>query len=191
MHTGGRREDGRIRSFEELYEKYYDRVVSYFLHHGVPREEARDFAQDVFFRVFRYMDTYRGEAEWSFIEITARHYFSNVLRAKYTQKRDAPTSSIDELEREVRDTSPGVDAEMERREEAAIRKRAFLDAIAQLAPGSREAFLLRVKGRKYKDIAKLLGISLDAVRARIHEARVRLKEQFGPEAPGGEDHDEE
>ena len=191
MHTGGRREDGRISSFEELYKKYYDRVVLYFVHHGVPREEARDYAQDVFFRVFRNMDTYRGEAEWNFIEITARRYFSNVLRAKYTQKRDAATSSIDELEREVSDTSPGVDAEMERREEAAIRKRVFLDAITQLAPGSREAFLLRLKGRKYKDIAKLLGISLDAVRARIHEARVRLRAQFGPDAPGGDDHDEE
>lgn len=190
MHTGGRREDGRIRSFEELYERYYDRVVTYFFHLGVPREEARDFAQDVFVRVFRHMDTYRGEAEWSFIEITARRYFANALRAKYARKRDAVTSPIDELERELSDASPGADAEMERREEAVIRKRAFLDAIAQLAPGSREAFLLRVKGRKYKEIAKVLGISLDAVRARVHEALVRLRAQFGPEAPE-EDHDEE
>jgi RNA polymerase sigma-70 factor (ECF subfamily) len=191
MHTGGRREDGRIRSFEELYRNYYGRVVAYFRHLGVPSDEARDFAQDVFFRVFQHMDTYRGESEWNFIEITARRYFANMIRAKNAKKRDVFFSPIDDVASEVRDTALAADAAIELRETAAGRKREFVHALAELGPATREAFLLRLKGIKYKDVAKILGISLDAARARIHEARVRLTDRFGADAAGEDDHDEE
>jgi RNA polymerase sigma-70 factor (ECF subfamily) len=191
MQTGDRRGGGGILSFEELYRRYYDRVVRYVIYRGFPTDEARDLAQDIFFRVFQHMETYRGESQWNFIEITARHYLANVFRAKHAQKRYAVTSSLHELERDVRDNALPADAAMEIRETAAKRQREFQNAIAQLGPGSREAFLLRLKGGRYKDIAELLGISLDAVRARIHEARVRLKAQLGQDPPGNDDHDRE
>ena len=53
-------------------------------------------------------------------------------------------------------------------------------AIGNLTEGQRTAFLLnRIEGKKYHEIAEMLGISVKAVEKRIHGALVSLKESMG------------
>lgn len=55
----------------------------------------------------------------------------------------------------------------------------FDRAIAQLTEAQRTAILLnRIEGKKYKEIAEMLGISVKAVEKRIHGALVTLREQI-------------
>lgn len=55
----------------------------------------------------------------------------------------------------------------------------FEKAIAGLTEAQRTALLLnRIEGKKYKEIAEMLGISVKAVEKRIHGALVALSEQI-------------
>lgn len=55
----------------------------------------------------------------------------------------------------------------------------FDRAIASLTEAQRTALLLnRIEGKKYKEIAEMLGISVKAVEKRIHGALVSLREQI-------------
>ena len=52
-------------------------------------------------------------------------------------------------------------------------------AIDGLTPAQREALLLnRIEGKKYREIADMLGISIKAVEKRIHGALVSMNEQI-------------
>jgi len=54
------------------------------------------------------------------------------------------------------------------------------NAINKLTNGQREAFLLnRIDGKKYAEIADILGISVKAVEKRIHGALVSLRKEIG------------
>lgn len=58
-------------------------------------------------------------------------------------------------------------------------KQKFERAIASLTEAQRTAILLnRIEGKKYKEIAEMLGISVKAVEKRIHGALVALREQI-------------
>ncbi|WP_297332838.1 RNA polymerase sigma factor [Flavobacterium sp.] len=53
------------------------------------------------------------------------------------------------------------------------------NAIAGLSEAQRTAFLLhRIEGKKYQEIADILGISVKAVEKRIHGALVELRKQI-------------
>lgn len=52
-------------------------------------------------------------------------------------------------------------------------------AISKLTEGQRTAFLLnRIEGKKYKEIAEILNISLKAVEKRIHGALISLRTEI-------------
>ena len=52
-------------------------------------------------------------------------------------------------------------------------------AIAKLSEAQRSAFLLhRIDGKKYYEIAEILGISVKAVEKRIHGALVELRKEI-------------
>lgn len=54
------------------------------------------------------------------------------------------------------------------------------NAIANLSEAQREAFLLnRIDGKKYKEIAEILGISIKAVEKRISGALESLRQTIG------------
>lgn len=60
----------------------------------------------------------------------------------------------------------------------------LLEALACLAPGFREAFLLVVQaGQTCEEAARLLDVPLGTVLSRVHRARVALRERLG----GGRD----
>jgi len=57
------------------------------------------------------------------------------------------------------------------------------EALDKLSPKLRETFKLHLAGKKYHEIAKLLGIPIGTVGKRIHDARERLHELLTPRGP--------
>jgi len=166
--------------FEDLYRRYYDRVCTFFIAFGFPREQARDLAQDVFVRVYRSMPDYRAEAEWSYLETTARRVALNEIRTKKATKHNADTISVDDQAVQLEDRGPGPE---ELAGQSELHRR-LQSAILQLSPRLQDVLRLYLAGLSYQDIEMTLGISEDAVKTRLREARVRLRDIFG-EAPEG------
>ena len=168
---------------ERLYRQHYRRVSYFFRTKGFSEEDARDLTQDVFFRVFKGLDKFRGDSRfvtWLF-EI-ADHIYQNEVRRRKTGKRKGWEISLDTGGKsddgeepapfEPPPSQPKAMDDMQEKERAQALARAILGMPEQM----RTCFLLRYKqGRKYKDIAAIMGITIDTVKAHLHQAKKRLK----------------
>lgn len=168
---------------ERLYRQHYRRVRYFFRTKGFSEEDARDLTQDVFFRVFKGLGKFRGESRfvtWLF-EI-ADHIYQNEVRRRKTGKRrgweislDTGGKSDDGEEPVPFEPPPSQPKAMEDMQEKE-RAQALARAIQGMPEQMRTCFLLRYdQGRKYKEIAVIMRITIDTVKAHLHQAKKRLK----------------
>ena len=174
-----RTDDGR---FEALYRKYFARVYRYFNRScGVSDDESQDLAQETFKRIYENFNQYRGEAEWGFIQITAKRVLLNWLRSARTAKRWAQLVDIDDPELAL-DPAAANEPDFIERQDRDARIRCLLDAIVELPERQRECFRLSVVGFKYNEIAKILKVTEDAVKSRVRDAKRQLRSRLGVKA---------
>jgi len=164
--------------FEDLFRRYYNRVVSYLVYRGFSLEDARDLAQETFLRVYKSMQRYRGEAEWQFLKTTAENLGKNRYRDESTQKRKGIRVPIADVP-DPADPAVPADVAIERREETERLQAKYADAISALPLRLRECFLLREQGYSYEEMAAILRIPLNSVKSRLHDAKRRLRDEVG------------
>jgi RNA polymerase sigma-70 factor (ECF subfamily) len=161
-----------VEQFEKLYTRYFGRAVAFIMSFGVSKEDARDLAQETFVRVYRSMERYRGEAEWGYVQTTARRVTFNKFRDDLAQKRKASLAMP--TEEELLNVA---DKKLSPEQLAAIHE--SLDrahaAIRDLPEKKRDCVLWFLGGYTYGEIAQSLGISAVIVKSRLHEARHDLK----------------
>ena len=168
-------------NFRRLHDLHVRRVRNFFLQRGFSKE-ADDLTQDVFLRVFRGIESFRLDAgfkTWLF-EI-ADHVYQNELRRRGAGKRKGWETSI-ETGGQDEDGQPAAleppPTEPRALEDVLERERAeaLSRAIQELPEQMRTCFLLRYgQGRKYKEIAVIMRISIDTVKAHLFQAKKRLK----------------
>lgn len=173
-------------NFEKLFHLFRPRVRSFFSGKGFSAEECRDLTQDVFFRVFKRIDTFRRESRFErwLWEIMTNVYF-NAIRSLKAEKRRALVLSLDSSNHGDEDASPGmtVAAEEPSPEEIMLlreRSGSLQAAFKGLPDQMRRCCLLRYEqGLKYQEIADVLKISIETVKAHLFQARKRLIAQLG------------
>ncbi len=155
---------------------------------GLASEDANELAQEAFVRVYERLDHYRGEAEWSYLEVTARHVLFNWLRSKQAAKRQAKFVSFTEgLDDAVAsdDTPEAALLEQEAEKAACDERRTQMEhlksAIQRLPPATGSCLLLALAGYNHSDIAKQLRITPAAVKSRLHDARQKLRSLTNPQ----------
>jgi RNA polymerase sigma factor (sigma-70 family) len=171
--------DDRDSRFTAAYRRYFPRVVRYYTRAlNLGEDEAADLAQQTFVRFYEAMEHYRGEAEWAFLETIVRNIGYNRVRALKSASRSAQVVRIEDARaKRQAATQPAVDA-TSREEEALLRKQLH-DAIASLPEGQRHAVQLWLDGFHYSDIAHALGITVDAVKSRLRDAKKHLRSLIG------------
>ncbi len=174
-------------SSRKLYELHYRKIIGFFRRRGFSNEDSRDLTQDVFSRVFNAIDTFRRESRferWLF-EI-ALNVYRNELRRKGAEKREGVEVSIDIPPDDNKDP-PGSKMELVSEGKNALdglveeERRAKLQAaLKDLPPQMRACCELRyIRGLKYHEIATVMKISIETVKAHLHQAGKRLKEKLG------------
>jgi RNA polymerase sigma-70 factor, ECF subfamily len=162
---------GDPRAFEELVIAYQHRVFGVALRMLRNRGEAEEIAQEVFLRVHRAVEDFRGEAKLStwLYAITSRLCLNRLASGERRVSREGEES----LERLRADADPA--AHVERVElEAALQR-----AITELPEERRIMVVLRdFEGLSYEEIATALDLPLGTVRSRLHRARTDLKEKL-------------
>jgi RNA polymerase sigma-70 factor (ECF subfamily) len=146
----------------ERYRHEFGRYATGML--GGSTDDAADALQDAFIRAFDSLSSL-GEPErfkaWLFRIVSNQCH--NV------RKRNRPHLSLDGIE-DPPDTL--ADQALANREMG----RLIGEAIEQLAPEQRQAFVLKhVEGRSYAEMSDLLGVGRDALKMRVHRARDELK----------------
>jgi len=171
-------------SFEEVFERYNSMVFRLVLRIVGDREEALDLAQEVFFTIYRKMNTFRGEcALKTWIYCIAVNRASNRFRW-WNRLRRRGTISLDEhlakeRNRNLSDTL--VSGLMSPEEELLVREERdkIERSLLRLPLQQRIAVIMRdIEGLTYEEIAKSLHVSLGTVKSRISRGREELKRRL-------------
>jgi RNA polymerase sigma-70 factor (ECF subfamily) len=165
--------------FEALYRAHYARVWRYFRSNSISDDEAHDLAQDTFKRLYERMNQIRNDDPWPFLATIAKTILLNRVRARQTQKRNAPMVEIDDPDLIFAEPAAPVEQDYADRQAEEARQTRLRAAIESLPSGQRECVRLRMQGFTYEEITKTLGISLDAVKSRLRDATRSLREQLG------------
>ena len=162
---------GRLDAFEELVRRYQLPVYRVALRMLGDRADAEDAAQDAFLQAWQALPGFAGRSRfstWLYRIITNR-----CLNIRRSARRTAPLP--EGLEGEAPASRP------DQIVEAASELEALAEAIARLSPEQRAPLVLRTfEGCSYEEIAGVLGISVAAVRGRLHRARLELLEAMRP-----------
>jgi RNA polymerase sigma-70 factor (ECF subfamily) len=183
-------------SARRLYEEFFPRVFGFFGRRGFPSDECGDLAQETFLKVFANLDGFRRESRFeSWLFRIAQNVYKNHLRSRSTLKRDAqeiPWEDAEEVELSgdlpevVRDVpaARGPLGEVLSEERAKLLR----DAMEDLPTQMRRCVELRVqRDLKYREIAELMKISIDTVKAHLFQARRQLRDRLAEYFDGFDD----
>jgi len=159
---------GDLDAFEVLVRRHEASVFRLALRMTASPADAEEAAQDAFVQAWRSLHLYRGDA-------TFRTWLARIVTNRCLDLVAArrPASELPET---LEDTRADLAAHAEGRE----RLRALTRAILALPPDARAALVLReFQGLSYAEGAEILGVSLPAVKGRIHRARLDLAAMMG------------
>ncbi|MCX8095413.1 MAG: RNA polymerase sigma factor [Caldisericia bacterium] len=159
---------GEISAFAELVEKYESEIFTYCLFILKDREDAKDLTQETFLKAFININTLKKDDDFKFWLLRiARNSCFKKLRKRKIEKN----LNFYEEEKEIK-----IDEEIIKDE----KKEKLLIAINKLDKKDREILTLRdIEGYSYEEISKILKISLNLTKVRIHRARKNLKKILG------------
>lgn len=172
------------RAFQELVRLYQHKVYNLVYRMLGNREEAEDVAQEVFVTVFKAIDTFRGDAQFStWLYRIATNQCKN--RIKYLGRRSyGTTGAFDETaERQLHEAQPsalmphldGPEKVLEGRQIEAL----LQEGIRLLDEEHRVLLVLRdVEELSYQEIVGITGLPEGTVKSRLHRARMALKEHL-------------
>ncbi len=172
---------GDRRALEELLSRHQRRVYRFGLKMCRDAEDAKDVLQETMLAVARTVKDFRGASSVStWLYTIARSFcIKKRRRSKFAPEQE---ESLDAREpgteaRQVADPNRSAEDEMAGRQiEAALEK-----AIAGLEPMYREVLVLRdVEGLTAPEVAEVMGLTVEAVKSRLHRARVAVREALAP-----------
>lgn len=175
--------NGDPHAMEQLVETYADRAYRLTLRITGSKEDAEEATQDALWTAGRKIHTFKGDSafgSWLYRIATNAAYMK--LRARKAKAREIaiedvlPALDDGGLHFEpMDDWSPRVEEQTLNGE-----LRDVLDAaIAELPPDYRTALVLHdIEGLPNPDVAETLGISLPAVKSRIHRSRLYLRKRL-------------
>jgi RNA polymerase sigma-70 factor, ECF subfamily len=176
-----RREDPEAP--ELLVETYGDRVYRLALRITGSNEDAEEVAQDALWTAARKVSTFKGEAafgSWLY-RIAANAAYQKLRTRKAKAHEIAMDDVLPAFDDAGRHFEPMADWS-DRVDEQALQgelRRVLGAAIDELPPDYRTALVMHdVEGLSNPDIAEALGISLPAVKSRVHRSRLFVRKQL-------------
>lgn len=156
---------GNRRMQEELYRRFSPRMYAVCLRYAGNAEEAEDILQEGFIKVFKKLDSFRGEGSF---EGWMRRIFVNTAIEHFRRKRYLmPVTEKEENTIEGKYIS-ALDE---------LGAKDIMALIQELSPGYRTVFnMYVVEGYTHKEIADMLGISEGTSKSQLSRAKVILQD---------------
>lgn len=174
----GQAASGDFASFELLVERYRDKLYRLALNMTRDKGEAEEVVQDAFLSIFRNLDSYRGESSpstWIFRIATNAALMR--LRARkrkpfYSLEDNAKTALGGSAVWELGDWSRSPDDQLLGQE---MRDK-LSEAVAGLPENYSVVLHMRdVEGMSNIEVGDALGLSVTAVKSRLHRARLVVR----------------
>ena len=175
--------DGRPGAFQELYDRYRDRLIHFITRKTGDPDRAQDLVQEAFIRVTRHLhrfDTTKKFSTWVYT------IASNLSKNELRNRSRSPlilfqklTSNWDDDHRplQFQDISLRPDDLYRKR----YLRRLVEDTVEKLPEHHRLVFRLReLEGKSYEEIAEITGVNLGTVKSRLHRARNSFAQRIEP-----------
>jgi RNA polymerase sigma-70 factor (ECF subfamily) len=166
---------GDRAALTKLLERHQQKVFGFGVKMCGDAEDAKDIAQDTLMTMARTVRDFRGEASLSTWLYTVARSFC-IKKRRRSKGAPAFHEPLDQVTRESA-SQPAMTPEQallgrEARETVA-------SALDALDPQAREVVVLRdVEGLTAAEVAEVTGVSVAAVKSRLHRARTALREQL-------------
>src|SRR5215470_3466188 len=164
---------GDVNAFEQLVKRYDTRLFRIAQHVTHNREDAEDAVQEAFLKAFRNLSKFQEKSQFStwLIRITVNESLMKVRKQRHT--REVPIENDSHEELEFVDWSPNPE-QLYRTSEL---RNILRSQLHELPTSLRVAFVLRdIEGLSSEEAAQVLEITIDAVKARLWRARLKLRQ---------------
>jgi RNA polymerase sigma-70 factor (ECF subfamily) len=173
---------GRADAYETLVRTYTPRLLAVARRMMPTDEDARDVVQEAFLNAFRSMSKFEGQAKLS---TWLHRIVVNAALMKLRTRRRKPEESLEPLLPSFKDNGGHAEKftqwdesadQIAEREET---RQVVRDAILSLPETYREVLILRdIEEMSTDETARALGITGNAVKIRLHRARLALRTQL-------------
>jgi RNA polymerase sigma-70 factor (ECF subfamily) len=168
------------QAFEVLVERHARRVFSAARRMTRTREDAEDVVQQSLQKAFTHLRQFEGKSAFStwLTRITINEAL--ILLRKGRGRREVLINDLTEVDEaqfalEIPDSGLNPEDGYSQRE----RQRMLFAALNELPHGTRRAFQLReLDERSTEETARIMGISVNAVKARLFHGRRKLRERL-------------
>ena len=183
--SGADPDDDANLDFQGLHRKYQGRVYNLILRLVGDPDDAMDLTQETFANAWRAWDRFRGDARvYTWLYQIAYNNCKNWYKTRQ-RRRDREMVSLDDpvdrdsggISREVPDWSAVPDSVLLAKEMQEQIRRA-VDAL----PAEYRDILVLAQWEElpYEEIARITGLTVPAVKTRLHRARQKVRQRLEP-----------
>lgn len=170
---------GDTRAFDDLVRRYQDRAYRLCFKILRNEDDASEALQDTFLSAFKGLKNFKAESTFS---TWLYRIATNASLMKYRKRRDGHVS-YEQSQSTNEDSEPMAIADWSAQpleELLDAETRELLSAEVDLLPeNERTVFVLRdIMEQSNADVANELGLSVAAVKSRLHRARVHLRDRM-------------
>lgn len=161
--------NGELEGFAPLVERYSKQIFSLIVRIVQNREDAEELTQDVFLKVYRSMDAFRGESSFS----TWLYRIAYNIAISATRKKTNEMTAIDGAM--IENVSDGMENEFSDEESNVERVDLLNMALNRLSLNERAMILMFYKDDKsMEEIAAITGLTETNVKTKIFRIRKKL-----------------
>jgi RNA polymerase sigma-70 factor (ECF subfamily) len=172
-----RAQRGDLDAFDELIQRYQERIYSAIYHMTANHEDANDLAQETFIKAYRALPSFKGDATFfTWLYRIAVNKTLNFLR----QRKHRLQMSLNDLDGQVEkdpDLVALISDKTPRREVNLAELQEKLNkAMLQLSDTHRMVVTLHdIQGLPHEEIARIMDCNVGTVRSRLFYARQQLQ----------------
>jgi len=178
-----RLKEGNPTAYEELFKQTFSRMLDYcklFIH---DQAQANDLVQECFVRLWEKRSTISpNQSVESLLFVMLRNRCLNYLRDQKNELINKSISAIGENELQHLYQLDFTGREEKTLEESLIE--AIRESVDNLPEKRKLVFIkAKIEGKKNKDVAEELGISVKAVEKHLHQAKEQIRNEMLKEFP--------
>lgn len=163
---------GKLDHLNLLFERYHRSLFRFFCRYGRDASSSEDLVQTVFLRILKYRNNYTGKGSfktWLF------HIARNVHNDQHRRKPLTEFQDTANWEKHLHDPQATPGAEMIRREELALLRKAL-----QVLPAEQREIIVmsKLQGMPYQSIAELQGCTVGNVKVKVFRAMRSLRQIY-------------
>jgi len=179
----GRYLEGERFAFDELVDRYQERLLNFIYRTIGDRDRAEDLVQETFVRVYRHLHRFDQSKKFSTWAYTIA---SNLAKNELRNRSRNPLVLFQAIKKnweadhrplEFEDSTYAPDDLFRKRH---LRERVEA-AVSELPEHHRVVFVLReMEGKTYEEISEITGVTLGTVKSRLNRARNRFAQIIAP-----------